>query len=253
LRNASLGYGGREVLSQINLEVPRGDYLGLVGPNGSGKTTILRAMLNLVQPLSGSVERLVSGLQLGYVPQTESLDNSWPLRVRDVVIMGLYGRIGLFRRPGRDEWDEAKRAMEAVGIGGLSGRPFGSLSGGQKQRTLIARALASRPDILCLDEPTSGMDLSGARAILSLIADLHVAGITVVFVTHQLNDVVNSARRIGLVTAGGLSIGTTSQMITPENLGRLYGIPVRVVEVDGRRLVLADRGEHRVIDEIPDR
>lgn len=220
-----------------------------MGPNGSGKTTILRAMLNLIHPLCGSVERLKLGLRLGYVPQRGSLDDTWPLRVRDVVVMGLYGRVGLFRRPGKDDWEAADRAMEAVGIGRLSDHPFGPLSGGQKQRALIARALVTRPDVLCFDEPTSGMDLSGSRAILALIEDLHLSGITIVFVTHQLNDVVNSSVRIGLVTAGSLSVGTTAEMITPENLGRLYGIPVQVVDVNGRRLVLADRGEHRVADQ----
>ncbi len=212
--------------------------MGLVGPNGSGKTTILRAILNLIRPLSGSVERAVSGLRLGYVPQRESLDGIWPLRVREVVVMGLYDRIGLFRRPGREDWSAAERAMEAVGIGDLADSRFASLSGGQKQRTLIARALATDPDILCLDEPTAGMDISGAQAILRLITELHASGITVVCVTHLLNDVVDRARRIALVSREGIWVGTADEMITPEKLEDLYGIPVEVVELNGRRLVL---------------
>jgi ABC-type Mn2+/Zn2+ transport system ATPase subunit len=222
----------------VDLDLPRQDFLALVGPNGSGKTTILRAILKLIQPLSGSLERSEPGLRLGYVPQRESLDTTWPLRAREVVAMGLYDRIGLFRRPGRAEWDAATRALDSVGIGELADHPYASLSGGQKQRTLIARALASSPDVLCLDEPTAGMDVAGARAILALIGELHEAGITVVFVTHQLNDVVNSALRIGLVSGGGLSVGTTAEMITEERLAALYRVPVEVIQAGGRRLVM---------------
>lgn len=222
----------------MELELPRGDFLGLVGPNGSGKTTLLRAMLGLIDPLSGQVERPVRDLRFGYVPQRKTLDDVWPLRTRDVVVMGLYHRLGLFRRPGRREREAALEALAAVGMDSVADHPFEALSGGQKQRTLIARALVTAPDVLLLDEPTAGMDLPGTEAVLGLLRDLHRGGMTIVLVSHLLNEVVSTAMRVGLVGNGGLHLGPTREVVTDSNLSRLYGVPVHVVPVDGRLLVL---------------
>jgi manganese/zinc/iron transport system ATP- binding protein len=226
------------VLPRVDLDLPRGDFLGLVGPNGSGKTTILRAMLGLIAPLSGTVDRPVPDLRFGYVPQRKTLDDVWPLRTRDVVIMGLYHRMGLFRRPRAREREAALEALEAVGMGPFADHPFDALSGGQKQRTLIARALVTAPDILFLDEPTAGMDLPGAEAVLGLLRRLHRTGMTLVLVSHLLNEVVGTAVRVGLVGADGLHVGPTREVVTDAHLSRLYGVPVHVVPVDGRLLVL---------------
>jgi len=238
LRGATLGYGRRVVLSGVELDIPRGDFLGLVGPNGSGKTTLLRAMLGLIKPLAGTVDRPVPDLRFGYVPQRKTLDDVWPLRTRDVVIMGLYHRMGLFRRPHAREREAALEALEAVGMGPFADLAFDDLSGGQKQRTLIARALVTAPDVLLLDEPTAGMDLPGAEAVLGLLRRLHRKGLTLVLVSHLLNEVVSTAVRVGLVGSNGLHVGPTREVVTDAHLSRLYGVPVRVVSVDGRLLVL---------------
>jgi len=242
LKGAALGYGRRVVLPGVDLEIARGDFLGLVGPNGSGKTTLLRALLGLIDPVRGSLERPVAELRFGYVPQRKALDDVWPLRAGDVVVMGLYPRLGLLRRPGQREWTAAVEAMEAVGIAALADTPFDSLSGGQKQRVLIARALATTPDVLFLDEPTAGMDLPAAEAILDLLRRLNRDGMTIVLVSHLLNEVVSTASRVGLVGADRLHVGPTREMVTGDHLSRLFRIPVHVVAVDGRLLVLPGDG-----------
>src|SRR5687768_40571 len=169
--NATLGYGRRVVLSDLSFSISEGDFLGLVGPNGAGKTTILRAILGTLRPLSGTVTR-APGLRFGYVPQRDSVDYRFPLKVIDVVMMGRYDRIGLMRRPSKQDKAAARNALDHVGIADLSDQFLNDLSGGQKQRTLIARALVGEPSVLVLDEPTNGMDLVATTQILGLVREL---------------------------------------------------------------------------------
>ena len=168
--HAALGYGRRVVLSDLTFDIPIGDFLGLVGPNGAGKTTILRAILGTLGPMSGKVTR-APGLHFGYVPQRDSVDYGFPLKVVDVVMMGRYDRIGLGRRPSGDDRKRACDALAQVGILHLADHPLAALSGGQKQRTLIARALVGEPNFLVLDEPTTGMDLLSTTQILGIVRD----------------------------------------------------------------------------------
>ncbi len=241
---AVLGYRGHAALPPLDLDLGSGDFLGLVGPNGSGKTTILRAMMGLLKPLDGTVSLPPRDqIRVGYVPQRKALESGWPLLVRDVVMMGLLDRVGLLHRPRGDHREEALRAMETVGIMDLAETPFDALSGGQKQRTLIARALAGRPSILLLDEPTAGMDLPSTRAILSVLEELHAAGITVVLVTHHLNDVANTTSRVGLLGSDGIHVGPNREMLTSKRLSELYGVPVEVIRMEGG-IVISERGTH---------
>lgn len=238
---AALGYGRRTVLSDLAFSVNEGDFLGMVGPNGAGKTTVLRALLGTLKPLSGTVTR-APGLRFGYVPQRDQVDYNFPLKVLDVVLMGRYDRIGLARRPGKDDRERAMVALEHVGIPELAGRPLKDLSGGQKQRTLIARALVGEPNILVLDEPTNGMDLVSTTQILGLVRELHERdGITAVMVSHALNEVANYVQRIALVVGGGFRIGAVDEIMTEPVLSEMYGIPVEVDSHDGHRIVLARR------------
>ena len=240
--HATLGYGRRVVLSDISFEIPTGDFLGLVGPNGAGKTTILRAILGSLAPLSGSVAK-APGLRFGYVPQRDSVDYNFPLKVLDVVMMGRYDRIGLMRRPSRDDRDRAYRALEHVGIANLAERPLNALSGGQKQRALIGRALVGEPNVLVLDEPTNGMDLVSTTQILGLVRELHEKdNLTVLMVSHALNEVANYVERIALVVERGFRIGRVGEIMTEETLTQMYGIDVDVDEMHGHRIVVARRG-----------
>jgi ABC-type cobalamin/Fe3+-siderophores transport system ATPase subunit len=154
--------------------------------------------------------------------------------------MGAYDRIGIFRRPGSRDRAAAETALEQVGMAHLAARRFASLSGGQKQRALIARALVGRPTLLVLDEPTDGMDLVSTTSILALVRRLHeTEQLTVIVVSHQLNEVANYVRRLALVTEGKFQIGATEEILTEANLSDLYGIPVEVDEAAGKRLVFA--------------
>ena len=235
----SLGYGKKPVLSGVDFEIPKGDFLGVVGPNGSGKTTIIRAMLDTLKPLGGTVTR-AAGLRFGYVPQRDHVDSLYPLTVTDVVIMGRYDRIPLGRRPTAADRDAAQKALEQVGIPHLAGRALSALSGGQKQRALIARALVGDPNVLVLDEPTNGMDLVSTTQILGLVRELHdVRNLTVIMVSHALNEVANYVRRIGLVYDGKLRLGSVAEIISESVLTEVYGLPVEVNSFDGHRVVVA--------------
>jgi zinc transport system ATP-binding protein len=239
---ATLGYGRRAVLADLTFDIPTGDFLGLVGPNGAGKTTILRAILGTHGPLEGSV-RVAPGVRFGYVPQRDSVDYRFPLRVEDVVLMGRYDRIGLVRRPARADRERARAALDHVGIAHLADRQLGALSGGQKQRALIARALVGEPSLLILDEPTTGMDLVSTTQILDLVRELHDSdGLTVLMVSHALVEVANYVERIALVVPRGFRIGTVSEILTEETLTTMYGIPVEVDDCNGHRIVMARRG-----------
>lgn len=239
-RNAQLGYGRRHpVLQDINLEVQRGDFLGIVGPNGSGKTTLLRTLLGLLQPISGTVRIGSEGgkkaVRYGYVPQRETVDTLFPIPVEDIVVMGRYGRIGLMRRPGRADRAIALRCLEHVGIAHLARSSYRDLSGGQKQRALIARALATEPDVLVLDEPTNGMDVASEHALLELVRTLHFENrLTVILVSHMLANVANCAHRIAIIAHGRLDEGTRAEMLTTEHLSDLYGMEIQVLDIAGR-------------------
>ena len=237
----TLGYGRRLVLSNLSFDIPRGDFLGLVGPNGAGKTTVLRSLLGTLKPLGGTVTRS-SDLRFGYVPQRDQVDTSFPLRVLDVVLMGRYARIGVGRRPSDTDRRAALAALEQVGIADLASRQLANVSGGQKQRALIARALVGEPNVLVLDEPTTGMDLVSTTQILGLVRDLHESsGLTVIMVSHALNEVANYVERIALVVEGGFRIGPVDDILTEETLRQMYGIPVDVERFHGHRVVLARR------------
>lgn len=239
--HASLGYGRRVVLRDLSFTINEGDFLGLVGPNGSGKTTVLRALLRTHPPLSGSVV-LAPGLRFGYVPQRDQVDYDYPLTALDVVLMGRYDRIGLGRRPTAEDRALAMRALEQVGIPELAGQHLRNLSGGQRQRTLIARALVGEPNVLVLDEPTNGMDLVSTTQILGLVRDLHErSGLTVLMVSHALNEVANYVERIALVINEGFRIGPTAEIMTESVLSGIYGIPVEVDASNGHRMVIARR------------
>ncbi len=237
-QDVSLGYGGRVILSNLDFSLQAGDYAAIVGSNGAGKTTLLRAVLGQLTPLGGEIERK-AGLRFGYVPQARALDETFPITALEVALMGRYGRLGVARRPKSADVDAALRALREVGAESLSGRLFRELSGGQKQRALIARALAGEPDILVLDEHTSGLDIASERGITNLVDELHgQRGLTIVMVSHQLSSVANHAERIALVHDGGGEFLPASEVLESGHLERALGVPLRVVEVEGKRVVI---------------
>ena len=239
----ALGYGGVPVLRHLSFRIDRGEFLGLVGPNGSGKTTILRAILGLLHPLSGAVEQAGTPV-IGYVPQRESIDPIMPVTAYEVALMGRAPRLGALQRTGRGDRDRARESLAFVGVGDLANRLFRELSGGQQQRVLLARALAAEPDLLVLDEPTNGMDLASECALIDLLVDLNRKnGLTVLFVTHLLPIVLNAATSILLIEAGRVLYGPADTVLREDTLSALYGIPVRVATVAGQRTLVVARQE----------
>jgi len=239
LRNAKLGYGRKVVLKDISLTIHKGDFFGLVGPNGSGKTTLLRAILGTIPPLAGTVTRCNDDFRAGYVPQRGNVDDLLPFTSAEVVMMGRHRDIGLLRRPTASDHALVRESLRSVGIEDLHKSPFNSLSGGQKQRVLIARALASRPSVLILDEPTTGMDLPSRFATLSLIKRLHGQGrLTVILVTHLLDDVAHLVQSIGLLDQNQFLVGDVGTVLTEGNLSAMYRMPIRVRDFEGAKIIM---------------
>lgn len=236
---ATLGYGHRAVLADVNLGVEPGDFLGIVGPNGAGKTTLLKGLLGTLKPISGRVRIAAGAGRFGYVPQREFVDETFPLTVREIIMMGRFARIGVLRQPGPDDRARVAAAAEHVGIAALLDQRYRHLSGGQKQRTLIARALAAEPTVLVLDEPTNGMDLPAEKAIMDLVRHLHEHdGLTLIMVSHLLNVVASYVQRLAIVGGGRVDVGPKHAMLTADKLSALYRIPVLVDRIDDRIVVL---------------
>lgn len=247
-RGVSLGYGARPVLAGLDFVIREGDFLGIVGPNGAGKTTILRGVLGLLRPLRGSVlyrgSPLSGNFHFGYVPQRQTVEELFPLSVHDVVLMGRYRRMG-HRRVGATHAEMVSRSLAATGMEEFVHAPYRDLSGGQKQRVLIARALASEPEVLVLDEPTSGMDLAGEVSVMSLVDRLHrERRLTVVLVSHQLNTIAKWVHDVGILHEGALDVGPLDIILTTGSLERVYGKGARVVQLDGHRVVLPPEREN---------
>lgn len=204
----SFVYGDKLAIEDISLTIYRGEYLGIVGPNGSGKTTLLLTLLGLLQPSHGSVRLFGEEIsqfrdwhRIGYVPQkATNIDARFPATVREIVEMGRYGRRGLFRRLGEADRRQVQSALDRVHMADLQDRLIGSLSGGQQQRVFIARALAGEPDVLFLDEPTTGIDEKAEESFYALLRTLnHDLHMTIVIVSHDLGRIAREADHIACI------------------------------------------------------
>ena len=202
MQSADFGYGGRPVVQGASLEVRRGEWVALRGPNGSGKTTLLRGLLGFLPPLAGRVERQAN-LRIGYVPQRETLDPLYPLSAYQVARTGSWRDLPFWRIAGARERAQTQAALAACQAAGFASRRYAELSGGQRQRVLLARALASQPELLVLDEPTAGIDPEAERGILELLASLREnQKLAIWMVTHHLHALEGRADRT-LVVSGG--------------------------------------------------
>jgi ABC-type Mn2+/Zn2+ transport system ATPase subunit len=236
-RTVSLGYHGKVILRDIDVTLQKGMFYGIVGPNGAGKTTFIKAMMGIIKPLSGRIERN-SGIHYGYVPQREMVDELFPLTVEDIVMMSRFPLLGPFKFPGRQDREAVTEALHHVGIEALRHVTFRSLSGGQKQRALIARALAGNANVLVLDEPANGMDISAEKAIMDVIKGLHKKGMTIIMITHLLNLVADCADSIMLLNHEA-HIGPREEILTSEHLSAAYHIPVTVFEQGDKTVILS--------------
>jgi zinc/manganese transport system ATP-binding protein len=245
LENVSVRLGGREILKDVSFSVSPGEFTGLIGPNGAGKTTLLRVILGLQPVTSGEV--LLDGAprphrdsSIGYVPQKLAIEPDMPLRVRDVVSLGLDGQKFGLRLPSRARRERVSDMLTAVGAQRYADARVGELSGGEQQRVMIAHALISRPRLLLLDEPLANLDISSEQGIVSVLARLaraeHVA---VLLSAHDMNPLMPVMDRIVYVAAGRVAVGDADEVVQPEVLSLLYGRHVDVIRVHGRILVVA--------------
>lgn len=225
--NLSIGYQELPVLSGISLSIEGGSFTSILGANGSGKSTMLKTLLGIIPPLSGNIRLRTNGSDdppvFGYVPQSTDLDPLYPFTGFDVVLMGVYGRVKPGHRVPSEERAFAKLCLQAAGADGFSSKRFAELSGGQKQRVLIARALATKPDILVLDEPTAGVDAAATNAVLEFISSIHKEKrITILLVTHDLLLVRRHSQHVIWLHQNKILYGTVSEMLTPEHMAEIF-------------------------------
>jgi manganese/zinc/iron transport system ATP- binding protein len=241
IHDMTVAYHRRPVLWDVDLSIEQPSLVGIVGPNGAGKSTLIKAVLGLVPLASGSVklfgqEASRQRALVGYVPQRESVDWDFPVNVLDVVLMGTYGRLGWFRRPGRAEREWAMECLRHVGLADLARRQIGQLSGGQQQRTFLARALAQRAEIYFMDEPMAGVDAATERAIFVLLRELREAGKIALVVHHDLRTVAGYFDQVVLLNMRLVANGPTGQVFTDENLRKTYGGRLGILEAAGQAL-----------------
>ncbi len=231
----SVAYETSFALENVTMHVRRGDFVGIVGPSGSGKTSLLKAITGAVPAARGSVE-VLRGTRIGYVPQVESVDWNFPITVGEVLAMTRTRR----RWPTvtKTERQEMAEVLESLGIGGLQDRHIRELSGGQQQRVFVARAMFGNPDVLLLDEPTSGVDVRTRHEVLHLLHDLHGKGTTIVLTTHDLNGLASHLPRLVCLNREVIADGSPRETLIPEVLERTYGAPLHVLEHGGMPIVL---------------
>ena len=242
IKAVTCGYEKQRVLTDVSLTIMPGDFVGLLGPSGSGKTTLLRTVLGAVDLYEGEV--LVNGVattkkrpRVGYVPQLETIDWNFPVTVQEVVMMGRTMENKLFPWYRKEEEDLAAEMMGRLGILDLADRHIRELSGGQQQRVFLARALISSPQLLLLDEPTSGVDIKTRDDVMHLLHDLNHDGVTIIITTHEINAVAVHLPWIVCLAGRILAEGPPSEVITTEVLWLTYGAEMPVIHYEGMTIV----------------
>ncbi|MEY2589604.1 MAG: zinc/manganese transport system ATP-binding protein [Acidimicrobiaceae bacterium] len=257
LSHAETRVGGRVVWSDVDVTVGDGEFVAVLGPNGVGKSTLVKALLGIVPLTAGEAEVLgrppgAAAAEIGYLPQRRSFDSGLRLRGIDIVRLGLDGdRWGVpLPLPGR--WNDRRRAamrrvdevIDLVEATAYATRPIGEISGGEQQRLLIAQALVRRPALLLLDEPLDSLDLPNQAAVAALVARIcRDEGVTVLLVAHDVNPILPYLDRVIYLGRGGAAIGTPAEVITSETLSRLYGTPIEVLSASDGRLVVVGQPE----------
>jgi len=259
IRQGILRFGQRTVWQNLNLSLQGGEFMAILGPNGTGKTTLLKTILGLQPLASGTIE--VHGQlphrgnnRIGYIPQQKAFDKDLPIRGRDLVHFGLDGHHFGFAHHSKDTWHRVDEVIAEVGATEYADSPIGLLSGGEQQRLRVAQALLAKPSLLLCDEPLLSLDLKQQQAISNLINEYRRRfKMAVMFVTHDIHPILNIVDRVLYLVGGKWVIGSPDEILTTECLSKLYGTPVEVLRVHGRIIVVntQDTGEasgHHHID-----
>ena len=226
LRDVSVHYDGHVGLERVSLSVNAGGLVDVVGPNGAGKSTLFKAIAGLLPLRSGRID-LEGGppqLRLAYVPQREEIDWRFPVSAFDVVLMGRYGRLGWLRHPQAADKQAALASLERLSMGPLADRPLAELSGGQQQRVFLARALAQEPNLLLLDEPFTGVDVSVRTSTLEVLDALRAEGVTVLVSTHDLNLASERFQQVLLLNHRVIGFGVPGEVLTAERVAEAFGV-----------------------------
>ncbi len=234
VHDLTVAYHRKPVLWDIDFEVPEGLLVGIVGPNGAGKSTLIKAALGMVPLASGWVKCYGEPLakqrtKIGYVPQRESVDWDFPTDALDVVMMGVYGKLGWFKRPKQNDKDFAMECLEKVGMAEYAYRQISQLSGGQQQRVFLARALAQNASLYFMDEPFAGVDAATEKAIITLLKELKQHAKTVFVVHHDLQTVTDYFDWVLMLNMRQIAFGPVEKHFTPENLKKTYGGRLNII------------------------
>lgn len=241
IRDLTVAYHKRPVLWDVNCEFPTGQIIAIVGPNGAGKSTMIKSIMGLLPLASGAIEVFGDPAEkqrhlLGYVPQRGSVDWDFPTNALDVVLMGRYGKLPLFRRPGKKDRDVAYACLEQLGMQAFADRQISQLSGGQQQRVFLARALAQDAQIYLMDEPFAGVDAATEQAIMVLLRELKAAGKTIIVVHHDLQTVPEYFDWVTLLNLRLVASGPMQDTFTDERLRETYGGRLNVLTAIGEEL-----------------
>ena len=220
IRNLTVAYGENIALENLNLDVETGSLMALVGPNGAGKSTLIKTILKFLKQITGEIK--INGKTLAYVPQRNSVDWDFPTTLFDVVEMGCYGRVGLFKRVNKEEKQKVLKAIEQVGMLDFKDRQISELSGGQQQRAFIARALVQEADIYLMDEPFQGVDSTTEKSIVDILKKLKSDGKTLLVVHHDLQTVPTYFESVTFINKTVIASGKVKEAFTQENIEMTY-------------------------------
>ena len=220
IKNLTVAYGENIALEDLNLNIEVGSLMALVGPNGAGKSTLIKTILKFLKQITGEIK--INAKTLAYVPQRNSVDWDFPTTLFDVVEMGCYGRVGLFKRGSKEEKQKGLKAIQQVGMLEFKDRQISELSGGQQQRAFIARALVQEADIYLMDEPFQGVDSTTEKSIVEILKQLKAEGKTIIVVHHDLQTVPTYFESVALINKAVIVSGKVSEVFTQENIDVTY-------------------------------